>query len=523
MEKKIKILHLEDSPLDAELIHVQLQNAGVDFDALRVDNKKDFTHSLQKDSFDLILADRTTPTFDGIAALRLAQTFQPATPFIFVSGTLEEEVAIESLKDGATDYVLKHRLSRLVPAVSRAIHEIELEKAKKILQEQLIQSQKMEVLGNLARGIAHDFNNLLTLIQSNSEMLKKENLLPDDIRENADAIQNAVDRGVSLVKQLITFSRKSDPTRVKVDINRLLESFLLILRRTFSKNIVFETHLTTEKLYVSASPDQLHQVFLNLCMNARHAMPTGGTLSIGTQKIARNHFRFVFPQETHEEYVSVIIAHTGEIADVTLNPSPTANELGKGMDTGWMVTYDIIQRHQGAIEIENKGAEGGIFHLFFPMEKEVQSSPDPTAPLTQSMLNGNETLLLVDDEWGILNLLQTMLQMHGYRILTAIDAFEAIDIFRKQPRSIDLVVTDFELPKLDGFQMFLKMKKVKPEAKALLCSGIFDPDVKSQMALAGIKDFVEKPYNPDDLLEKIGRILHTPKMPDGNSPSSYSC
>ena len=235
MKTQLRILHLEDSPADRELIHQLLIKEGINCEILPCESRETFLQNLQKKDFDLIFADCTLPEFSGLHALELSQWHAPEIPFIFVSGTIGEEIAIESLRNGATDYVLKDRLSRLVPAVKRAIAEAE-EKTKRLeMENRLRQSQRMEAVGTLAGGVAHDFNNILTIIKGHNSLLEKQQAQrPIKLREIAATIDHATQRGSELVGQLLAFARKSDGTFTSTNLNVRIQEMVSMLRESHS-------------------------------------------------------------------------------------------------------------------------------------------------------------------------------------------------------------------------------------------------------------------------------------------------
>ncbi|MDD5260436.1 MAG: response regulator [Methylacidiphilales bacterium] len=516
MKTQIKILHLEDSLMDAELITAKLRAGGLKFESIRVENRDNFLAALKKGGFDLILADRTTPTFDGISALQAARTYTPDVPFIFVSGTLEEEVAIESLKNGATDYVLKHRLSRLVPAISRALDEVIIRKKQKQLEQQLIQAQKMEGLGTLAGGIAHDFNNILTVIQFHATLLAQKGHSEAELAEVSAIIKTATERGASLVKQLMAFARKSEAVQSQVDVNTFVEDLLKMLRRTFPRNIAFEKKLAHGLPSLVSDQGQLHQALLNLCVNARDAMPNGGKLSITTGKISGKSLAARYPQAKREEYIFIEVEDNGSGMDKDtqkriFDPFFTTKGIDKGTGLGLAVVYGIVQSHNGFIEVDSQPGRGTRFELYFPWAAKTAQVADDTEAGKPPMPGGNETILLVEDEPLLLDLVKQLLQARGYKVISAQDGVEAVETFSRHSQEIDMVLSDMGLPRQDGLRAFLDIKKIKPDVKAALCSGSLEPRIKSQMLMAGVKDFILKPFEPHQILKKVRDILDADK------------
>jgi CheY-like chemotaxis protein len=237
MKSPLHILHLEDDPNDAALVQSTLEADGITCATTCVQNHDDFVAALEHGGIDLILSDFSLPAFDGLSAAEIVRTKWPAIPLILVSGTLGEERAIDSLKGGATDYVLKGHLSRLVPAVRRAMHEVEERAERQRLEAQFIEAQKLEVIGQLAGGVAHDFNNILAVIMCYSDLMLEE-LGPDSpMRKHAEEIRSASERAAGLTRQLLVFSRKQLVQPVVLDLNDVLEDLSKMLRRLIDENI----------------------------------------------------------------------------------------------------------------------------------------------------------------------------------------------------------------------------------------------------------------------------------------------
>ena len=231
------------------------------------------------------MADCTLPGFDGLKALELARAHAPTVPFIFVSGTIEEDSAIESLRNGATDYVLKQRLSRLVPAVRRAMAEVAERMKSQEMEERLRQAQRLEAVGTLAGGVAHDFNNILTIIKGHVALLPMECRRPDRVQEIGSTIDRAAQRGSELIKQLLAFARKSDGSFTSTNINHRVEEIVAMLREAFPRNVTFEMNLDRDLPSILADPGQVERVIINLATNARDAMAEGGSIVFSTSLV----------------------------------------------------------------------------------------------------------------------------------------------------------------------------------------------------------------------------------------------
>ena len=264
MTTTLRLLQLEDDPVDAELILSTLNEGGIPCESRRVDRRETFITALKEHPFDLILADYSLPGFDGITALALARQLRPDVPFIFVSGTLGEELAIDAMHRGATDYILKQRLGRLVPSLQRAIRELEerqqrarVEEALRQSEKQLRQAQKMEAVGRLAGGLAHDFNNLLTVIMGHAQVLLADMGTTSPFRSKIEEMQKAGDRAATLIRQLLTFSRKQPSTPKVLSVNPLITNFESMMRRLIGEDLELTLKLSKQDLRITADPAQI--------------------------------------------------------------------------------------------------------------------------------------------------------------------------------------------------------------------------------------------------------------------------
>jgi signal transduction histidine kinase len=312
VKSPLHILHLEDDPDDAALVQSTLEADGITCMTTLVENRDDFVAALEHGGIDLILSDCSLPSFDGMSALKIAHAKWPAIPLIFVSGTLGEERAIDSLKSGATDYVLKERLARLVPAVRRAMQEVEERAECRRLEAQFIEAQKMEVVGQLAGGVAHDFNNILGVIMGYSE-LTMDRLGPDNaLRSNLETIRLAAEHAVGLTRQLLFFSRKQIVQPVVLDLNDVVKDLDKMLQRLIDENIELTIVPGKQTGRIKADSGYVGQVLMNLVVNARDAMPNGGKLTIATNNVALDeNYARTHPGALPGDYVMLSVSDTG--------------------------------------------------------------------------------------------------------------------------------------------------------------------------------------------------------------------
>jgi PAS domain S-box-containing protein len=647
MKLPLCILHLEDNPTDAELIQSMLTAEGLDCDMVRIETRAEFLAALEKGGFDLILADYSLPSFDSLTALAIAQEKRPSVPFIFVSGTLGEEFAIETLKKGATDYVLKHRLSRLVPAVRRALREAEerairqraeeslresqrfIERVadstpnilyvydlieqrnvyvnraitrilgytpeeiktmgreffqnllhpddlrlhnerrerfatakegdiieteyrmkgadgewhwlysrdtvlsrtadgqpqlivgvaediteRKLLEAQLLQAQKLESLGTMVGGIAHDFNNMLTGILGFAQLLLHEVEPRSRVYEGLQRIEVLGDRAADMVRQLLAFSRQDVSQKKSLSLHPFLKEISKLLERMIPENIEVELNLAGEDFMVEVDPTQLQQVVMNLAVNARDAMPEGGQLRIETARAQLDDaFCQAHPDLHPGFYVRLSVSDTGtgippEIRSRIFDPFFTTKPVGKGTGLGLPVVYGIVKNHGGVIEVESEVGQGTTMQVYLPLTEKpmIEESLPPV-----EALQGTETILLVEDEPTVLQLGQTALEHFGYRVLTARDGVEALEVYQAHQGEIALVILDMVMPRMGGPEAFRELKRLDPTVKVLLVTGYRSGQETAEQLLqeAGVGGLVRKPYHVHELAQAVRAALES--------------
>jgi two-component system, cell cycle sensor histidine kinase and response regulator CckA len=511
MQATFRILHLEDSKEDCELVHRLLVDDGIDCEMIRCENREKFLQALEKKNFDLIFADCTVPQFNGHHALEVARELAPEIPFIFVSGTIEEDSAIEALHRGATDYVLKGRLSRLVPAVRRAIAEAEEKTKGQEMEQRLRQAQRLEAVGTLAGGVAHDFNNILTIIKGYSSLLPMECQKPERVREIAETIDRASLRGSELVNQLLAFARKSEGSFTSTALNHRVQEVASMLRPALPPNIAFELQLEEGLPEIHADPGQVERVLVNLATNARDAMPEGGKIIFSTSRVRGVEAPLHSGDET-DQYLCLRVTDTGCGMDQAtrqriFEPFFTTKPRGKGTGLGMPVVYGLMQSHNGLIDVRSELGKGTSISLFFPIPKQPLAPPVERSPDAPKSVEGTETVLIVDDEPDVCHFLEIILKAHGYGVLSARDAETALELFQSPPGKIDLLFSDVGLPTIDGFELCWRARQIRPQLKIILCSGYTDGSFKSRMADLGIEGFVAKPCDTNDLLQTIRAVL----------------
>jgi len=383
---------------------------------------------------------------------------------------------------------------------------------QKKLQNQLFQSQKIQSIGTLAGGIAHDFNNILAIILGYSSTLEKNK---NDVQKHAEgiaAISQAIDRGAALVRQILTFARKTDIAFEPLNIPDLVHELLSMLKETFSKTITFTQSCAPGLPDILADRTQVHQTLLNLCVNARDAMPNGGSIAIKAEQHTKEEVSKRFPTADQELYVCISVTDTGEGMDEAIyarvfDPFFTTKVKGKGTGLGLSVVYGVMQSHHGFVDVESYVGEGTTFYLYFPVSPMVDTPIEEVSPGNEKPSGGTETILLIEDEYLILKVIRQLLKSYRYSVYVAADGEEALEVFARHRDEIALVLTDVGLPKMSGIDVFKKLKEMDPQIKVVLASGFFEPDLKFSLHQLGVKGFIQKPYSNDEVLQKLREVL----------------
>lgn len=383
---------------------------------------------------------------------------------------------------------------------------------RRALEAQLIQVQKMETIGALAGGIAHDFNNLLGIIMGHAGVLERIKSAPPELQPSLDAINRAVERGAGLVRQLMTFARKTDAETQAVAVNAIIEELIKMLKQAFPRTITLETALDRSVPLLQADPNQMHQAFLNLAVNARDAMPDGGILEFRTSVRNGADLKPKFPDAQDLRYVCIEVADNGmgieeSIQGRIFDPFFTTKEFGKGTGLGMSVVYGVVRAHQGFIDLTSAIGHGTTFRLYFPVTEIPASAEDRNDRGSAEPVGGTETILVVEDEPLLRELVVVLLGTMGYQVLIAADGEEAINVYRARKDQIDLVLTDVGLPLRDGLTVVTTIKTLNAQAKIILASGYIEPAKKSAMFQAGVKDIIQKPYNASEVLTKVRAVL----------------
>jgi two-component system cell cycle sensor histidine kinase/response regulator CckA len=630
---RLKFLHLEDSEADSELVVETLAGAGFDCELIRVETSLQFRNALLERRFDVILSDFTLPTFDGLTGLKEARRLAPYTPFVFFSGTLGEARAVQALRMGAADFVVKDDLVRLPLAVREALtnaqsagdlrqseegfrllfekhpqpmwvyhretlrflevnhaatehygysraeflamtisdirptsearrldawlrtrgpqllqsartwrhrtkggREIDVEitghdlpfrgdpgtlvvaqdvTERSRLEEQLRQAQRVDAVGRLAGGVAHDFNNLLSVIGGYTDILLRALAAGDPSRARLVAIRRATDRAAGLTHQLLAFSRNQVLRPKVLDLNSVVASIEDMLRRLIGEDIRIMIVAHDNLGNVVADPGQLEQVLLNLAVNARDAMPRGGTLTIETENVTLDEaYAASHAGATPGRYVMLAFSDTGTGMDAeTLShifePFFTTKGVGEGTGLGLATVYGIVKQSEGHIWVYSEPDRGTIFRIYLPRVE--APAVDASAPVAEGPLpRGSETILVEDDE-ALRGVVVEILENQGYQVIPANAALAALELLERRAAPPHLLVTDLIMPGMNGPDLARSLVDRFPGLRVLFISGYTDAAIKQSLVEEGAP-FLQKPFTLDAIVRRVRDVLD--EVPD---------
>ena len=375
------------------------------------------------------------------------------------------------------------------------------------LEGQLRQSQKMAAIGTLAGGIAHDFNNLLAAILGYAELA--QNKLPPDmpLHREIEQILKAGNKAAELVNQILAFSRKETAKRIPLQPAPLLKEIIKLLRMTIPATIAIREQVTAADRTILANPTQLHQVVMNLCTNAFHAMEEqGGEMVLSLETAADG----TEGDGTERRWVRISVADNGfgidpMIQDRIFEPYFTTKPSGKGTGMGLAVVHGIVERHGGRIEVASTLGQGSVFSVYFP--EFAEGAPQAQEQAAPALVGGNESVLVVDDEQMVADYLKMFLERSGYRVTVCTDGTGALDVFERNPNAFDLVITDQTMPGRTGFEVARTMLAVRPDLPIILCSGYSSALSPERVAQAGIRTFMMKPVALRDIAAAVRSLL----------------
>jgi two-component system, cell cycle sensor histidine kinase and response regulator CckA len=526
MKSPLHILHLEDNPNDAKLVESTLRAGGIAGAITCVQTRDDLILALERGGIDLILSDFSLAAFDGLSAAELVRSRWAAIPLIIVSGTPGEEGAIAAFKSGATDYVLKEHLTRLVPAVRRTLQEVEAAAKCRRLEAHLIEAQKMEAIGRLSGGMAHDFNNILAVIVGYNDLVTSGLGQESPLRKYTEEIRQASNRAAGLTRQLLVFSRKQLVQPSVIDPNDAVQELNKLLRRLIDERISVTIVPGRQTGRVKVDSGYIIQVLLNLVFNARDAMPDGGHLTIETNDVTLDKgYADAHPGTTPGRYVRLSVADTGtgmteEVKARLFEAFFTTKPSGTGL--GLATCRTIVQQAGGHIDVESEIGKGSTVKLYLPRVEQtfdlsttaIRTGPpwhntEPARVEDGAPAPGKSIrrILVVDDDISIRQLSTEMLIRSGYEVDAAADG--AAGWKALQGKSYDLVITDNFMPKVTGIEMVKKLHAAGMKLPVIMATAMLPQDeLVSNPWLQGVTTLL-KPFRADELLSAVKKILCT--------------
>ena len=378
------------------------------------------------------------------------------------------------------------------------------------LEEQLMQAQKMESVGELAGGIAHDFNNLLQGILGFSDLLLENPDCNDTQRRQLGHIHEAATRAATLTRQLLAFGRRQVLDKRNIDVAELISQDKESIERVLGSHIELDFILGNNPGTVNSDPVQLQQIMLNLFLNARDAMPAGGVLTIETENVLiTGEYCRTHPWANPGRYVMISVSDTGEGMDSDtlehiFEPFFTTKGSG-GSGLGLAMVYGIVKQHNGMIQAYSEPDLGSTFKIYLPQSERPASTIGPK--INQAVIGGGETILIAEDDPAIQELVKSILEKVGYQTIAAVDGKQAVDLYRRQPDSIDLVLLDIIMPKMGGKQAYEMIRDINPAARCLFTSGYSNNGVHTGFVLSAGLQLIQKPYTPSDLLRQVRALL----------------
>ena len=381
------------------------------------------------------------------------------------------------------------------------------------LERRLVQSQKMEAVGQLAGGVAHDFNNILHAMLGHLEFALDEDTDPQNVQRELGLLRNSVGRAGQLTRQLLAFSRRQVLKLQNTDANDLIAQLLKMVRRVIGEDIKLDFQPGAIDREVHVDPGQMEQVMLNLCLNARDAMPDGGTLQIETSlKVVDRKFMAAYSWASPGLHVRIVVSDTGvgiepEVMPQIFEPFFTTKDRGRGTGLGLATVYGTVKQHDGMILVDSKPGEGSTFTILLPVAAEISAVEETAAVAEIAPQGGTETILMAEDDEAVRSVISRILSRAGYRVLEACDGKEALEIFAAHADEIDLALLDLVMPLVGGPEVAREIEAQRPEVKIIFNSGYSEDAILGRLSLNMDAPLLMKPHNPTTLLACIRKQL----------------
>jgi two-component system, cell cycle sensor histidine kinase and response regulator CckA len=469
----------------------------------------------------LLLLDYSLPEMNGRTVIETLNERGVSIPFAMMTGYGDEQLAVEMMQLGAYDYIVKTGdITQILPArvgriCDRIAEQRQLKAAeadKSQLQDQLRQSQKLEAIGQLAGGVAHDFNNLLGAIMGYAEVMRMKSGNEGD-KQYLEKIIKTVNRAADLTRQLLTFARKAKVNYTTLDIHQNIRNVIGLLKHTVDPRIAIQDDFKAGTATISGDAGQIENALLNIGINARDAMPNGGTLVFSTEIADLNEDTAIRQRLELKPgtYLKISVCDTGtgidpEVLSRIFEPFYTTKELGKGTGLGLASVYGCVHQHGGNIAVESEKGKGSNFILYFPLGLHT---PEMEKYEDKPLLKGNGNILIIDDEKAIVEILTEIVTALGYSCQCLADSQQAVEYFRKHHGEVDVVLMDFVMPKLSGADCYRMLKEIDPDVNVVIVSGHGDEKAMRRLGEAGVEQFVTKPFTAGDiskaLIEAMGK------------------
>jgi len=419
-------------------------------------------------------------------------------------GTVWCRVTVSMVYDGSG------RPGYTVSIVEDITDRKQAEEDQRRLETQLRQSHKMESIGTLAGGIAHDFNNILGIILGNAELALEDVPEWNPAKFNLKEIRTASLRAKDVVRQLLSFARKTRLEKKPTNIVPIIKESLKLLRSSIPTSIEIRQNITKDVDIILADPTQINQVLINLCTNADHAMPDGGIIEVTLKNVELDKETAAqYPELRPGRYVNLIVSDTGcgiphEDYDRIFDPYFTTKEVGKGTGMGLAVVHGIVQGHNGFIAAESELGKGTTFNIFFPV---VEKDAVVETETVEELPTGSERILFVDDEESIVKLGCQRLERLGYHVEATSNPIKALELFRSQADQFDLVITDLTMPQMTGDKLAKEILKIRSNIPIILCTGFSEKIDEKKAKTIGVSDYIEKPLDKRNFAFKVRKVL----------------
>jgi two-component system, cell cycle sensor histidine kinase and response regulator CckA len=514
----VRILVVDDDPQAEALVGMALAEAHFERILEVVSTAAEGLRRIEDDEHDAYLVDYRLPDGNGLEMIHDAKAQGATKPFILMTGYGSGDIDEAALREGVADYVEKHMLvTHLERSIRYALRDWQAEHALREREDQLRQAQKMEAIGRLAGGVAHDFNNLLTAIIGYTDIIFERVGEDDDTRRDVGEIRKAADRAAALTRQLLAFGRKQFLRPEVLDLNETATDLMQMLPRVIGEHIETEARLAPGLRRVTADRSQMEQVLVNLVLNARDAMPTGGTIIIETSDTELTPARIASEGLRLDPgpYVLLSVTDTGTGMDAktrahAFEPFFTTKPTGKGTGLGLATVYGIVDQSGGAITIQTALGHGTSVRIYLPaVAAAVETrAPEPAPAVTY----GTESILLVEDNDAVRELAQRTLRARGYAVIEARNGDEAIDLMARGAKA-QLLLTDVVMPGLSGPNLAARLLQQNPRLRVLYMSGFNEDSAAAHGTFWGGVPLLQKPFTPNQLAQRVRVALDSTAGP----------